>query len=109
MSGLREVARFSNSIDAGMARSQLEAEGLHCVLFDLNLNSGEGSFMYLPVRLMVLEEDLDEARECLDITEPVAFTRAPLQGWRSWLLIWFLVGTIVATAVIYWLSLDREL
>lgn len=104
MSGLVEVARFSNSIDAGMARSRLEADGLHCVLFDLNLNSGEGSFMFLPVRLMVLDEDLDEARAALDVAEPAGSIRTTLQGWRWWVLAWFLFGPLALFVILYWLA-----
>lgn len=87
-----------------MARSRLEAEELHCVLFDLNLNSGEGSFMYLPVRLMVLDEDLDEARAALGLGEPLGSTSATLKGWRWWLLIWFLLGPLAATMLLSWFA-----
>ena len=64
MSGLAELARFDNRIEAEVARLNLEAEGIDAVLFDAEMNSyGWGPMM--PVRLMVLEEDLDEARALL--------------------------------------------
>ena len=56
MSGLVEVARFSNSLDAGVARSRLEADGLHCVLFDSGFSAG---LMRKDVRLA-----LELATEC---------------------------------------------
>lgn len=65
MSGLVEAARFSNSLDAGVAQSRLEAEGLHCVLFDAGFSSVEAIGLMIGVRLMVLDEDLDEARAIL--------------------------------------------
>ncbi len=62
---LVEAARFDNRIAAEVARLNLEAEGLDAVLFDAEMNSfGFGPMM--PVRLMVLEEDLEEARRLLD-------------------------------------------
>lgn len=65
MTGLVELARYSNSLDAGVSRSRLEAEGLHCVLFDAGFSSVEAIGIAIPVRLMVLDEDLDEARAIL--------------------------------------------
>jgi hypothetical protein len=61
---LVEAARFFNSLEAGLARSHLEAEGLDCVLFDTEM-SWEGMGGLIPIRLMVLDEDLDEARRLL--------------------------------------------
>ena len=68
MSGLVEAARFSNSLDAGVARSRLEADGLHCVLFDSGFSTVEAVGLFIPVRLMVLDEDLDKARAVLDVS-----------------------------------------
>jgi len=61
---LLEAARFDNRIAAEVARLNLEAEGIDAVLFDAEMNSfGFGPMM--PVRLMVLDEDLEEARRLL--------------------------------------------
>lgn len=61
---LVELARFDNRIEAELARMNLEAEGIGAVLFDAEMSSfGWGPMM--PVRLMVLDEDLGEARELL--------------------------------------------
>jgi len=65
VTALVELARFSNSLDAGVARSRLEADGLHCVLFDSGFSSVEAVGLLIPVRLMVLDEDLEEARQIL--------------------------------------------
>ena len=65
VSKLVEAARFSNSLDAGVARSRLEADGLHCVLFDSGFSAVEAVGLFIPVRLMVLDEDLEEARAIL--------------------------------------------
>jgi hypothetical protein len=65
VSGLAEVARFENRIEAELARLNLEAEGIDAVLFDAEMNSfGWGPMM--PIRLMVLDGELDEARRLLD-------------------------------------------
>jgi hypothetical protein len=57
---LVEVARYDNRIEAELARMNLGAEGLEAVLFDAEMHSfGWGPMV--PVRLMVLEEDYDEA------------------------------------------------
>lgn len=61
---LVELARFDNRIEAELARLNLEAEGVGAVLFDAEMNSyGWGPLM--PIRLMVIEEDLAEARRLL--------------------------------------------
>jgi len=61
---LVELARFDNRIEAELARLNLEAEGVGAVLFDAEMNSyGWGPLM--PIRLMVIGEDLAEARRLL--------------------------------------------
>ena len=61
---LVELARFDNRIEAELARLNLEADGIDAVLFDAEMNSfGWGPMM--PIRLMVIEEDLGEARRLL--------------------------------------------
>ena len=64
MTGLVEAARFGTRIEAEVARLNLGAEGVDAILFDAEMNSfGWGPLM--PVRLMVLEEDLELAHEIL--------------------------------------------
>ena len=61
---LVEVALFDNRIEAELARLNLEADGIGSVLFDAEMSSfGWGPMM--PIRLMVLDEDEDEARRLL--------------------------------------------
>ncbi len=68
MSGLVELAHYSTNVEADLARLYLESEGVHAVLFDTGHNSLYGSLgnLFMPIRLMVLDEDLDEARELLE-------------------------------------------
>ena len=61
---LVEAARFSNSLEAGLALSALEAEGVGAVLFDTEM-TWEGMGGLIPIRLMVLDEDLAQARRVL--------------------------------------------
>ena len=67
MSALVEAARFSNRVEADLARLYLENEGIGAVLFDDDINTVFGWFyaLLLPVRVMVLDEDLDAARQAL--------------------------------------------
>jgi len=66
---LVELARFNNRIEADLARLYLDSKGIDAVLFDAEMNSyGWGPMM--PVRLMVLDEDLDEAKQSLAGSEP---------------------------------------
>jgi len=61
---LVELARFENRIEAELARLNLEAEGIDGVLFDTEMASfGWGPM--IQIRLMVLDEDLKEARQLL--------------------------------------------
>jgi len=59
------VARFYNSFDAGAARSRLDAAGIPSFLFDTEM-SWEGLGGIIPIRLMVDDEDAEEARRLLD-------------------------------------------
>ena len=61
---LVEAARYWNSFEAGLAESKLEDEGIGSVLFDFDMANVYGAGM-IPIRLMVLDEDLDAARAIL--------------------------------------------
>jgi hypothetical protein len=65
VSTLVELARFNWAYQAELARSFMESYGLHAVVFDSGLNIAEGGGIAIAVRLMVLDEDLDEARALL--------------------------------------------
>ncbi len=61
---LVEAARFDNRIAAELAKLNLNAEGIDAILFDAEMHSfGFGPIM--PVRLMVDEDDLEEAEAAL--------------------------------------------
>lgn len=72
MTDVVEAARFNNRIEADLARLYLENEGVHAILFDADISNVFGWFyaQLLPVRLMVLDEDLPEAQELLRDYEP---------------------------------------
>jgi Putative prokaryotic signal transducing protein len=65
---LVEAARFYNSFEAGLAQSRLEDAGIDSVLFDLEMAT-YGIGLSIPVRLMVLDDDLDVAIKALDLPE----------------------------------------
>lgn len=67
MSDLVEAARFNTRVEADLARLYLENEGVGAMLFDADIHSVFGWFyaLMLPVRLMVLDEDLSEALRLL--------------------------------------------
>jgi hypothetical protein len=61
---LVEAARFTTRVEADLARLFLESEGLEAILFDTEVNYFYGG-LFLPVRLMVLDEDLELAQRLL--------------------------------------------
>jgi uncharacterized membrane protein len=61
---LVEAARFYDSLAAGAAQSRLSDAGIDSFIFDLGMTL-QGVGFAVPVRLMVDEEDLDEAERLL--------------------------------------------
>ena len=61
---LVEAERYYNSLEAGLARSRLEAEGIPAFLFDLEMNWGWSDGLIM-IRLMVDDEDVEAARRVL--------------------------------------------
>lgn len=61
MSGFIELARFNTRIEAELAKLNLGAGGIDAILFDAQMNP----FLGDPVRLMVLEEDYEQALRLL--------------------------------------------
>ena len=61
MTDLVEAARYNSRVEADLARLYLESEGVESILFDADINSSYGG-LFMPVRLMVLDEDLDHAQ-----------------------------------------------
>lgn len=69
MTDLVEAARYNSRIEADLARLYLESGGLEPVLFDTEINQGYGG-LFMPVRLMVLDEDLERAQRLLRDYKP---------------------------------------
>lgn len=61
---LVEAGKFYDSLAAGAAQSLLTSEGLESHIFDMGMTI-QGVGFAIPVRLMVDEDDLDEARRIL--------------------------------------------
>ena len=62
---LVELACYGTRVEADLARLALDAEGIDAVIFDAEANSFLGGGGLISVRLMVLDEDLDQAAEIL--------------------------------------------
>ena len=62
---LVELARYGTRVEADLARLALDAEGIEAVIFDAETNSFFGGGGLVGVRLMVLEEERDEAAAIL--------------------------------------------
>ena len=62
---LVELANFPNAMEAAMVKGLLEAEGIDAVLFDHGMNIADSSGWLVPVRVMVLDEDLDAAKAAI--------------------------------------------
>jgi hypothetical protein len=78
--GLVELGRYPNSAVAHIIRGRLQAEGIEAFCFDTGMNLAEGAPLLFPVRLMVLDEDLADARRLLGEAEPATALRAPQPG-----------------------------
>lgn len=63
---LVELARLANGFEAELLRGRLESAGLHAVCFDTGMNIAESVGFLIPVRVMVLDEDLAEARALME-------------------------------------------
>ena len=61
---LVELQRFYTSFEASIVRSALDSEGVESFVFDGEMNWG-GLDGAVPTRLMVHEDDLEEARRIL--------------------------------------------
>ena len=72
MTDVVEAARFNTQVEADLARLYLQSEGVESVLFDSGHHSMWGLIggLFMPVRLMVLDEDLEEARRLLSDYKP---------------------------------------
>ena len=62
---LVELIRLPNGAEAELLRGRLESAGVHAVCFDAGMNIADSLGMMIPVRVMVLDEDLAEAQALL--------------------------------------------
>ena len=59
---LVELVRLPSGAEAELLRGRLESAGVHAVCFDAGMNIAESVGLLIPVRIMVLDEDLAEAQ-----------------------------------------------
>lgn len=64
---LVELGRFDRQ-EAYIVQSRLESEGIMSFVFDAGTSIADGSYLLIPVRVMVDDEDLAAARALLDET-----------------------------------------
>ncbi len=70
--GMITLRSYANPIEAGMAKSMLETNDIPCTLADENANAYGGAPLAMPVRLLVSEDQVDEARRILENAEKAA-------------------------------------
>lgn len=58
---LVELGRFNRN-EAHILIGRLDSEGIDAVALDGNASIADGSYLFIPVRVMVDDEDLAEAR-----------------------------------------------
>ena len=61
---LAEVGRFTRN-EAHIVVGRLESEGIPAVAFDAGSSIADGSWLLIPVRVMVDEDDVEAARTLL--------------------------------------------
>ncbi|MBB5987923.1 putative signal transducing protein [Sphingobium lignivorans] len=62
---LVELQRYADPMLAQIVRGRLEAAGIPAFCFDTGMNIAEGAPLAVQARLMVLAEDLEDARALL--------------------------------------------
>ncbi len=67
---LVELGRFPSYAEAELIRGRLESAGLFAVCFDGSMNIAEGLGLMIPVRVMVLDDELDDAIALLSEAGP---------------------------------------
>ena len=59
------VIKTTNPVTINFAQSVLKDADIHCAVFDANVSIMEGSIGLFPRRVMVIEEDIEDAKEAL--------------------------------------------
>ncbi len=62
---MKELLRTTDPTAISFAKALLDGEGIDCFEFDVNMSILEGGIGVFPRRLMVLDDDLDDARTVL--------------------------------------------
>ena len=62
---LVELRRYFTVIEAEVERTMLASHGIEAIVFDSGLNISEGGGLASAARLMVLDEDFDQATAIL--------------------------------------------
>jgi hypothetical protein len=62
---LVQLATYGTRVEADLSRLALEAAGIEALIFDAEANSFFGGGGLISVRLMVLDEDYEEALDIL--------------------------------------------
>jgi hypothetical protein len=62
---LVELGRFDRQ-EAYIVQTRLESEGIPSFVFDAGASIAEGSYLLIPVRVMVDDEDVEIARNLLE-------------------------------------------
>jgi hypothetical protein len=68
---LVELVRLPSGAEAELLRGRLESAGVHAVCFDAGMNIAESVGLLIPVRVMVLDEELTDARALMTEFEAV--------------------------------------
>jgi hypothetical protein len=62
---LVELGSYPNAMEAAMVRGRLQVEGIDSVAFDGGMNIADSAGWVIPVRVMVLDDDLEVARAAI--------------------------------------------
>jgi hypothetical protein len=69
---LKELVASNDLVHLSWAQAMLEAEGIPCILADAHVSSIEGNIGAFPRRILVLEGDLERARQILALAAQAA-------------------------------------
>lgn len=62
---LVQLGSYPDAMEAAMVRGRLEVEGIDSVAFDCGMNIADSTGWVIPVRVMVLDEDLAAAKAAI--------------------------------------------